>query len=501
MAAIPRIQAGGFVIALSGFGITRFFVAEALTVDATVPYVIAGLFPLVVGLVLTFYGVVLAIGPFEPKYVNTVARWHLLGVGTMIVVFAMTSLEQLLRGGRVAFVSESPLLVANVLLGGAVGGTLTGVRSGKIRAQRREIQRSANRALLVTRLLKHEVLNAITIIGGHADLLDSSEEGRPESLSAIHESVDQIRSTIEEVSTITTKGQGSGHVDVAALVRREVESIESGYDVDVTTSIRADDTRAIADPRLAVVIRELLKNAVVHGEGTVEVDLRSIHQTLELSIADDGPGLSADQRELLEDGTFPEYDDPTTGFGLQIVRLLTVQFGGEITVETETADGRPTAVTLELPQQASDLLSADTIGVTIPNLGAAVVGGVIGGVAMGLSYQYSTGLMPIIGSLYGVQSPLIGWITHLFHSALFGMVFAGICAIPSIGQFNTNRRQGAVLGLAWGTMLWLFAAGLLMPLWLVLTGESATLPTLSVRGFIGHAIYGIALGVTYYELG
>jgi signal transduction histidine kinase len=501
MAAVPRIQPGGLLIALSGFGITRFFVAETLTVDATLPFVIAGLVPLVVGFLLTIYGVVLAIGPFEPTYVNTVARWHLLGVGGMVLVFALTSLEQVLRGGGIAFGYDSPLLVANVLLGGAVGGTLTGVRSGKVLEQRREIQRSANRALLVTRLLKHEALNAITIIGGHADQLDSSGERRPESLSAIHESVDQIKSTVEEVSQITANGHGSGRVDAASLVRREVESIESEYGVDVHTSIHTDDTQVIADGRLAVVIRELLTNAIVHGEGDVEVDLRSTHQILQLSIADSGPGLSADQRALLEDGSFPEYDDPTTGFGLQIVRLLTVQFGGDIAVDTGTAGGRRSAVTLELPREASDSLSTDTIGVTLPNLGAAVVGGVIGGVAMGLFYQYSTGLMPIIGSLYGVQSPLIGWITHLFHSALFGMVFAGICAIPGLGQFNTGRMRAGVLGLAWATMLWLVAAGLLMPFWLVLTGVSATLPTLSLPGFIGHAIWGVALGVTYYELG
>jgi two-component system OmpR family sensor kinase len=74
-------------------------------------------------------------------------------------------------------------------------------------------------------------------------------------------------------------------------------------------------------------------------------------------------------------------------------------------------------------------------------------------------------------------------------------------AIPGLGQFNTGRMRAGVLGLAWATMLWLVAAGLLMPFWLVLTGVSATLPTLSVQGFIGHAIWGVALGVTYYELG
>jgi two-component system OmpR family sensor kinase len=136
-----RVRVGGLVVALSGFAITRLFVVEALQVDAAVPFLIAGVVPLVVGLALTVYGVALALGPFTSDYVNTVARWHVLGVGAMLVVFAITGLEGLLTGDGFRLGNDAPLLVANVLLGGAVGGTLTGVRSGRTVQQRREIRR------------------------------------------------------------------------------------------------------------------------------------------------------------------------------------------------------------------------------------------------------------------------------------------------------------------------------------------------------------------------
>lgn len=120
----PRIQYGGLLVTVSGFAITRFFVAEAVRIDVALPFLLAGLVPLVLGLALTVYGVALAVGPFTERYVNTVARWHVLGVGAMVVALAVTAVQESFVDGGMLSGYGAPLLVANVLLGGTVGGTL-----------------------------------------------------------------------------------------------------------------------------------------------------------------------------------------------------------------------------------------------------------------------------------------------------------------------------------------------------------------------------------------
>ena len=523
MRVSQRVQYGGLVVALSGFGITRLFVAEAVRIETAVPFLLAGMVPLVAGLALTVYGVTLAIGPFSAEYADTVARWHVLGVGGMVVVFGVTAADQFVRSGGVGFMYQSPLLVGNVLLGGAIGGTLTGIRSGRTVRQRQEIRRSANRALLVNRLLKHEVLNAITIIDGHADLLDASSDGRSESLGAIQRAVTRIKSTIRDVGTIAREGTPSKRIDFEEVVRDVVDELEAEFGADVALAVRGGDAAIDADDRLALVVRELLENAIVHGGDDVAVELSSTPHTVRLSIADDGAGLPEGQRRLLEDGEFPEYDDPATGFGHQVARLFVVQFGGTIRVrerperdagtggDTETGTGTDTEtgtdahtgteITVLLPRSGQREVTVETVGLSFPNLTRAIVGGVLGGLGMGVFVHLSTGVLPVIGSLYGLGSPLVGWITHLFHSAVFGLVFAAINAAPRIDRFAAGPLRSGLLGLAWGTVLWFGAAGIVMPVWLSLLGVPTTVPNLSLNGFVGHALWGTTLGVTYWGIG
>jgi signal transduction histidine kinase len=488
-----RVRVGGLVVALSGFAITRLFVVEALQVDAAVPFLIAGVVPLVVGLALTVYGVALALGPFTSDYVNTVARWHVLGVGAMLVVFAITGLEGLLTGDGFRLGNDAPLLVANVLLGGAVGGTLTGVRSGRTVQQRREIRRSANQALLVNRLLKHEVINAATVVDGYASMLEDADGDREESVGAIRESVDRIKSTVEEVGTMAESGDRSSRVDAAEIVR---EQVATAGGADVALSVEATATTVAADERLAIVVRELVANALTHGGDDVAVELRGRPHALDLTVVDDGPGLPPAQRALLEAGEFPEYDDPTAGFGLQFVRLLVVEYGGEIGVDAR-ADGG-TAITVSLSRTGGRRVSAEAVGLSTPAVARGVLAGLVAGVAMGTFYQFATGLLPVIGSLYGVQSQLIGWVTHLFHSAVFGLVFAGICSVVPLDRAGRRPVRTALLGLGWGTMLWVVAAGTIMPLWLGLVGAGGGTPRLSPVGFVGHALWGLVVGGVYW---
>jgi ABC-type uncharacterized transport system permease subunit len=107
----------------------------------------------------------------------------------------------------------------------------------------------------------------------------------------------------------------------------------------------------------------------------------------------------------------------------------------------------------------------------------------------------------VIGSLYGVQTPSVGWITHLFHSAVFGLLFAALCATPPIDRFVSGPLRAGFVGIGWGTILWLVAAGLFMPVWLSLLGVPTRIPTLSLAGFVGHALWGVVLGVAYWEIG
>ncbi|RQH01435.1 ATP-binding protein [Natrarchaeobius oligotrophus] len=500
-----EIELAGILVAALGFGLTRLIVAETVDADAVVPFLVAGAVSLVIGLGITVFGVALAIGSFRRTYVRTVATWTYLGTAAMAVVLGLTAAEAVFRSGSPTTVLESNVLVANVLLGGAVGGAVIGDRSAASRRRREEIERQADRAVLINRILRHEVLNSATVVRGYSDLLVTHTSS--ESVDAIREAADRIETTVEDVGDLAAADESPlGRVDLTTATK----AVLSEYD-DSSVESDLESVDVLADERIAIVVRELLENALVHGReravvasgadsptgdrSSVSVTVGAAGSVAELRISDAGAGLPARQHDLLESGRLPEYDDPTAGFGLQRVRLLVERYEGSIAVETEGG----TTITITLPRAPETTESGSALGIDGNRLGAAAVASIVAGLAMGLYLQYAQGLLPVIGALYGVDNAVVGWITHLFHSVVFGLVFAAGTVRPAARRYHgVAARTG--LGIAWGVVLWLVAAGVVMPAWLTAVGVQAVVPNLTGPGLVSHVLWGGVLGGLYTVL-
>ena len=126
---------------------------------------------------------------------------------------------------------------------------------------------------------------------------------------------------------------------------------------------------------------------------------------------------------------------------------------------------------------------------------SAVLGGVAGGLVFGVLLQ-ATGAMPVIASLYGMESVAAGWVAHLFHSVVFALVFAA-----AVGR-TSYRDAGFVpitaLGAGYGVVLWVVAAAIAMPLWLGALGlDAPAIPNLDATSLVGHLLYGAVLGAVF----
>lgn len=523
---------GGVVVAGIGFVISRVFVAEAVTFSGGPLPVVATTGSLVGGLAVSVAGVALAVGAFDTAYVTDISRGCLLGTGVMAVTIAVTVAATGI--GMVGEAVGSRLLVANVLLAGAVGGMVNGHRRASLRTRTKAIARGANRARFINRLLRHDVLNAATIIDGHAELLRTDDGDRDRSVDAIRDGADRIESTIQGVGTIAEERERES-VRLLSTIESAVEAADTddAHGDAVGISISADLESASgagvtpdggvavdADDRLAVVFERIIEHAVdVRGAEAVRIETVPGRHDAAVTLVDDGTPLTDRQRDILERGSFPEYDDPTNGFALQAVSLLVGDYDGQIAVTNGDAveasgenasardaskvsetDGDETRVTVRLRRASADAAVA-AVGVPYPDVGRAVVAGLGAGAVMGGVYLLTSGVLPVIGALYGVESAAIGWVTHLFHSVVFALLFVAGASTPSIRK-HVGRPVGAAAGgLAWGVVLWLVAAGVVMPVWLRAVGIVASLPTLPAVGLVAHGLWGVTLGAGYVLLG
>jgi len=137
------------------------------------------------------------------------------------------------------------------------------------------------------------------------------------------------------------------------------------------------------------------------------------------------------------------------------------------------------------------------------NWRGGVIGGAAGSIVMGLliTAMNSPTLAVAIPSLYTLAPPpslALGFVVHIFHGVVLGLVFAG--AVGALGI--ADRTQLIGVGVGWGVITWAVLAALIMPLWLSAVGSPASppFPNFAPPSLLWHVVYGVVLGVVYSVL-
>ena len=132
-------------------------------------------------------------------------------------------------------------------------------------------------------------------------------------------------------------------------------------------------------------------------------------------------------------------------------------------------------------------------------LTAGALAGLLAGVVFGVMMQMMSaptpdgGRMPMMAMVAMVvrsKSLVVGWLYHLFNSAVIGALFGAL-----LGGRAQGYGSGAGWGALWGVVWWVLGALILMPARLGM--DLFALNSAAWRSLIGHVIYGLLLGAVY----
>ncbi|MFC4247971.1 ATP-binding protein [Natribaculum luteum] len=228
-------------------------------------------------------------------------------------------------------------------------------------------KRRQKRVEILDRVLRHDLRNGMNIVEGCAELLaDAVEDDDQEHLETIRERATELIELAEKTRAVERtleRSDATGPVDLVDSVDAAIDRLEARYpDVDVACSL-PDRAVAQADDHLETAIFHVLENAVVHNdrmEPAVEVTLECSDDggPFVLSIADDGPGIPDEERELLQEEKEITQLHHASGLGLWFVNWVVAQFGG--TISFEDNDPRGTVVELRVPR--ASVVSSHAVG-------------------------------------------------------------------------------------------------------------------------------------------
>lgn len=136
------------------------------------------------------------------------------------------------------------------------------------------------------------------------------------------------------------------------------------------------------------------------------------------------------------------------------------------------------------------------------DINCGVVSGLVAGVVFGIMMQMMSaptpegGQMPMMAMVAKVvrsDSMAVGWLYHLFNSAVIGAIFGWLLGSRS-HTYTAGLGWGALYGFAW----WIIGGLILMPVFLGMPPFAplmmAPMRPVAMGSLMGHLIYGLILG-------
>jgi len=210
---------------------------------------------------------------------------------------------------------------------------------------------------VLNRVLRHNLRTAITVIDGQTEMLASDDEyvDQQAAIAAIRNQTRSMKKIADKSARINGlwEREDRGVIWDQHHLTSLVDAYREQYpDATIDLTISVSTELALPNAELfELALDEAVENAVVHAERTdPNVDIAVANADKEghvrITVADDGPGIPANERRAIEAGTEVPLAHGT-GLGLWLIEWVTTSLGGEFTISDTDPTG--TVLTFQLP--------------------------------------------------------------------------------------------------------------------------------------------------------
>ena len=196
-------------------------------------------------------------------------------------------------------------------------------------------------------VVSHDLRNPLNVAQGRIELLKADEDAPEEHVTPLERSLSRMDDIITDILTLAREGDA---IEAAEAVDLGDCAADAWATVDTeSAALRTpDDLGAVeADAaRLQRLFENLFRNAVEHGsmgsrtgsDDAVTVQVGRLDDREGFYVADDGPGIPAEEREAVFEHGYTTHADGT-GLGLTIVERIAEAHGWTVAVVESGSGG------------------------------------------------------------------------------------------------------------------------------------------------------------------
>lgn len=201
----------------------------------------------------------------------------------------------------------------------------------------------------------HELRTPLTVVRGHLEVMDEHDPADvEETKTLLLDEVDRMSRLVDDLLVLAKSRRPDfvrrEPVDLTALGEGVVARCRGLADRDWHTDLKAGGTAHVDGQRLTQAMLQLADNAVRHTQpgDTITIGSRSSLTTLELWVADEGPGVDPELRDAIFDRFTSTGSHDGFGLGLSIVSAIARAHGGTVSLD-DTAPGEGAVFRLRVP--------------------------------------------------------------------------------------------------------------------------------------------------------